>query len=272
MCRSRFRVLEPRYCQCLCCFQSVGGALRLWVIRAVYYRVYLSGGSGDCTGLLSCSHPRVHGTACYRVLPPLCQIFPIGVGRARSGSVSELVGQLLFPEFCYQVLIWVPKGLLQFRNTRTGLGSRVSYGSDTVGTKAVCFDGGGGPNSSRASGIGTTVIVKNVGGSPLKFVPNPDKVRYGIWSCDVSFTPPVYSPGLVIPSSGLLCTPSGCEDMGFFLCCTRCRSVGRSSFWFSAHFFHVSEYPTVIHPFGRPEYINFLKPILFMVHDSSSGF
>ena len=28
----------------------------------------------------------------------------------------------------------------------------------------------------------------------------------------------------------------------------------------------------MIHPFGRPEYINFLKPILFMARDSSSGF
>ena len=28
----------------------------------------------------------------------------------------------------------------------------------------------------------------------------------------------------------------------------------------------------VIHPFGRPEYLNFLKPILFMDRDSSSGF
>ena len=28
----------------------------------------------------------------------------------------------------------------------------------------------------------------------------------------------------------------------------------------------------MIHPFGRPEYINFLKPILFMARDSYSGF
>ena len=34
----------------------------------------------------------------------------------------------------------------------------------------------------------------------------------------------------------------------------------------------ISEYTYVIHPFGRPEYINFLKPILFMARDSSSGF
>ena len=30
--------------------------------------------------------------------------------------------------------------------------------------------------------------------------------------------------------------------------------------------------PYVIHPFDRPEYINFLKPILFLARDSSSGF
>ena len=73
--------------------------------------------------------------------------------------------------------------------------------------------------------------------SPLKFVPIPDKVRYGLWSCGVSFTPLLYTSGLVISSIGLLRTPSGCEDIGFFLYCTRCRSVGRSPFWFSAHFF-----------------------------------
>ena len=28
----------------------------------------------------------------------------------------------------------------------------------------------------------------------------------------------------------------------------------------------------VIHPIGRPVYIIFLQPILFMAHDSSSGF
>ena len=31
-------------------------------------------------------------------------------------------------------------------------------------------------------------------------------------------------------------------------------------------------YGCVIHPFGHPKYINFLKPILFMARDSSSGF
>ena len=41
VCRLRFHALEPRYCQHLCCFQSLRGALKFWVIQAVYHRVYL---------------------------------------------------------------------------------------------------------------------------------------------------------------------------------------------------------------------------------------
>ena len=43
--------------------------------------------------------------------------------------------------------------------------------------------------------------------------------------------------------------------------------------YFSQVFFlSWSTAPDVIHPFNHPEYINFLKLILFMAHDSFSGF